>query len=374
MKRALVLSFSPIASDPRVMRQLQALQGRFELVVAGFGPAPAGDLRFVELQPEGPSPFGKLVKAGVLLAGFNEFHYWRQPLVRRTQQALAGERFDIVIANDVIALPVALKIAGTAPVLLDAHEYAPSEFEDLWRWRVFLQRFYTHLCRRYLPQVAGMVTVCQGFSEGYRQFGVDAKVWLNAPAAQDLPVRPVDSNNIKLVHHGIAVPSRKLELMIEMMKRLDPRFTLDLMLVESDAAYARKLREVAAGDARIRFRAPVPMQQIASTINAHDIGVFLLPPVNFNYRMALPNKFFEFVQARLAVAIGPSPEMARLAHQYGFGIVTETFDPAEMARRLNALQASDIEALKQRADLASRELNAEAAQQALLEEVERLAG
>jgi hypothetical protein len=218
-----------------------------------------------------------------------------------------------------------------------------------------------------------MTTVCAGFAEGYRQFGVQPQVWLNAPAAQDLPVRPVDPQRIRLVHHGIAVPSRRLELMLEIMERLDQRFTLDLILVESDPAYARRLRERAAGDARIRFRPPVPMQQIASTIHAYDIGVFLLPPVNFNYRMALPNKFFEFVQARLAVAIGPSPEMARLVRQYGLGIVTESFEPAEMAQRLNALQPADIERMKQRSDAASRELNAGTTEQVFLAEVARIA-
>ncbi|HEX2544585.1 MAG TPA: hypothetical protein VHL79_06895, partial [Ramlibacter sp.] len=154
MKRALVLSFSPIASDPRVMRQVQALQGRYALTVAGFGAAPAGELEFVALEPEAPSRTGKLVKAATLLGGLNEFHYWRMPLVQRTLAALQGRRFDVVVTNDIIALPVALKLANGTPVLLDAHEYAPREFEDLWRWRVFLQRFYTHLCRRYLPRVA----------------------------------------------------------------------------------------------------------------------------------------------------------------------------------------------------------------------------
>jgi hypothetical protein len=158
------------------------------------------------------------------------------------------------------------------------------------------------------------------------------------------------------------------------MRHLDDRFTLDLMLMEAQTPYMRKLRAAAAADPRIRFRPAVPMQQIAATINEYDIGVFLLPPVNFNYRMALPNKFFEFVQARLAVAIGPSPEMARLVQHYGFGIVTDSFDPVDLARRLNALQPADIERMKQAADVASRELNAETAARVFLAQVQTLLG
>jgi glycosyltransferase involved in cell wall biosynthesis len=374
MKRVLVLSFSPIAADPRVMRQLQALQGRCALTVAGFGPAPAGEMTFHDIGAA-PAPLvAKLAKAALLFCGLHEAYYWRWSYVRNAVSALRGQRFDLVVANDVSALPLALKLAQGAPVLLDAHEYSPLEFEDLWRWRVFFARFYTHLCRKFLPRVAAMTTVCEGIAQEYRQFGVDPKVLLNAPAPQALAPRPVDPRRIRLVHHGIGIPSRRLELMLETMRHLDERFTLDLMLMEAQTPYMRKLRAAAAADPRIRFRPPVPMQQIAAIINEYDIGVFLLPPVNFNYRMALPNKFFEFVQARLAVAIGPSPEMARLVQHYGFGIVTDSFDPVDLARRLNALQPADIEGMKQAADVASRELNAETAARVFLAEVQTLLG
>lgn len=160
--------------------------------------------------------------------------------------------------------------------------------------------------------------------------------------------------------------------MIEMMRHLDHRYTLDLMLVDTDPRYLSRLRDLAAPDSRIRFRPPVPMEEIAATINEYDIGVYLLPPVSFNSRMALPNKFFEFIQARLAVAIGPSPEMERLATRHGFGIVAPSFEPQELAGCISALSAQDIERLKHQADQASHELHAGRSTEILLAEVRRL--
>jgi hypothetical protein len=90
--------------------------------------------------------------------------------------------------------------------------------------------------------------------------------------------------------------------------------------------------------------------------------------------MALPNKFFEFVQARLAVAIGPSPEMATLVRRHGFGIVAGSFEPRELAQCIAALAPADLLAMKQRADAASRELNAARVSQVFLAEVARLVG
>ena len=93
--------------------------------------------------------------------------------------------------------------------------------------------------------------------------------------------------------------------------------------------------------------------------NEYDIGLYLLRPANFNNRFALPNKFFEFVQGRLAVAIGPSPEMARIVHEYGLGIVAEDFTPETLAQELNNLDPPAIAGFKQAAHAAADELCAE---------------
>lgn len=356
-KRVLILSFSPIATDPRVMRQMQRMNEQFNITVAGFGPKPNGDFIFHDVNASQSSLLPKLIKAFLLLVGLNEIYYWRMSYVRNTLSALIGQHFDFVVANDINSLPVALRIADGAPLLLDAHEYSPLEFEDLWYWRLFFKRFNIYLCRKYLYQVAAMTTVCQSIANAYKQFGVDPVVIPNCPFEQDLVVQKVNPHKIRLVHHGLSIPSRKLELMIEMMRHLDERYTLDLMLVETNSDYMNYLRGLAKNNPRIQFRDPVPMQEIASAINKYDIGIFLLPPVNFNYAMALPNKFFEFIQARLAVAIGPSPEMAGIAKKYGFGIVSKSFEPHEMASRIAQLSATDIDELKLKADAAAREFN-----------------
>lgn len=157
--------------------------------------------------------------------------------------------------------------------------------------------------------------------------------------------------------------------MIDLMQHLDDRFHLDLMLVEQDAATMAALRKRAAGHPRIRFIPPVAMHQIAVHTNAYDIGLFLLPPTNFNYLHALPNKFFEFMQARLAIAVGPSPEMKALVEMHGCGVVSPSFEPTDLARVIGALTHADIEAMKHASDRASRRFNAAATQSWLQAEV-----
>lgn len=373
MARILLLSLSPIASDPRVMRQIQALGDCHEVHVLGFGRAPAGVAGFVQVRESDTAGWRALWNACLLAARQYEPYYWGHAQVRELMaaaSALAAPSFDLVLANDVWVLPAALRLAQGAPVWLDAHEYAPREFEDRTAWRLLLGPFFDAICRRDLPRVARMSTVCDGIAREYTaRYGVPVAVMPNCPEPVELSVQPVQEGRVRMIHHGAAIASRRIEAMIDLMQHLDERFHLDLMLVEHDAATMAALRQRAAGHPRIRFIPPVAMPGIAAHTNGYDIGLFLLPPANFNYLHALPNKFFEFMQARLAIAIGPSPEMQALVEAHGCGVVSPSFDPADMARVLARLTRSDIEAMKHASGRASRRFNATATRAWLQAEV-----
>ena len=373
VQKILIISFSVIHTDPRVMRQVRLLENRYDVTVAGFGPKPDANVEFVDLiRPLNGLPT-KLWWGGKLLLGLSESYYWSRPEVRSALAKLDGLAFDLLLANDISALPLALRLADERPVLMDAHEYSPREFDDKWLWRLLFGRYHHDLCRRYLPQAAGMVTVCQGIADEYeRHYGVVPGVVHNAPLNQMLQPSKGESGRIRLVHHGAAIRSRHLETMIDVMAFLDSRFTLNFMLVESDPSYMRELRERAGADARIRFVQPVPMPDICKTLNEYDIGIYLLPPVNFNHEHALPNKFFEFIQARLAVAVGPSPEMVRILDNYAFGVVAKSFRPIDLATALNAIAEDDMTRFKAAADVAAASVNYETAGKVLLSKIEHL--
>lgn len=373
MKSILIISFSVIHSDPRVMRQVRLLESDYQVTVAGYGPKPDANIRFVKLEKSPASLPKKLFWAGKLLVGAFESYYWNQQQVRSAQALLSASSFDLIIANDLSSAPLALKLAGATPVLVDAHEYSPREFDDKWAWRLLFGRYNHTLCQRYLPLAAGMMTVCQGIADEYgRVYGVQPVVVHNAPLDQKLSPSPVSENQVRLIHHGASIRSRHLGVMIEMMQYLDKRFTLDFMLMESDAAYMKELRQAASTDSRIRFIEPVPMPQICQALNGYDLGVYLLPPVNFNHEHALPNKFFEFVQARLGVAIGPSTEMATLLNKYHCGVVAESFTAEALAASMNALSHDKIAEFKEASHRAAGELNYEHDGKVLLSEITRL--
>ncbi len=368
--RILILSFSEIQSDPRVMRQVRLLESRSTLTVAGHGAAPQSSCEFVSV-PRKISKFTtKLSSAITLLLSQFERHYWKQFEVRAAQDLLGGLTFDLIIANDIAALPIALLLAKGKPVMADCHEYSPREFEDKLLWRLVFGRYQNYLCRVYLPLASDVSTVCWGIANAYREnFKISPIVVVNAPPYQRLNPSPIKSGKIRMVHHGAALRSRRLEVLIDLMTHLDSRFELDLMLMESDFSYMRHMIERAANNPRIRFVPPVRMEDICSRINSYDLGVYILPPTNFNHEYSLPNKLFEYIQARLAVAVGPSPEMSRIVRRYELGVVSSSFNPSDLATELMKITDEKLMTFKEAAHAASKELSYESSAKILLNRV-----
>ena len=371
MARILVLSFSDQARDPRVHRQLQALTENHDVAAAGFG-APNLEVEFVDIRPPASDLRARRSQAAGLLRMLTrrfDGAYWGNRVVRHALRRLEGARFDAVLSNDIDTLPLALRLANGRPVVFDAHEYYPEHFSGRW-WRLTLGAHMKHLCRTYMRRASTVMTVSPGIAHRYRdELGVHAEVVMNLPERVELAPSPV-SSPIRLVHHGSAERRRGLDAMIEAMALLRGDYRLDFALVGQERDRER-LRMAAVADERISFVSPVPMPQLPSFLNSYDVGVYLLRPDSFNQLHALPNKLFEFVQARLAVVIAPSPDMAEVVRRHEVGVVADDFSPEAFARALAGLDAERLASLKSNADRAAARLNADTGRAEVLRLVDR---
>lgn len=358
MQKILILSFSDLRSDPRVRRQIFALKDRYEITTVGLADPCISGVAYLEARFPNAGAFTSFKSALALKTGRFERYCREKYALPGLRNKLENKHFDLIIANDIDALPFALSVTPLPRIFLDCHEYAPCEFEDQFLWRFFFKEFKEYLCRTYLKQCDAISTVCEGISDEYMwNFGVRPTVVTNAADYVEMSPTPVNGELVNLIHHGAAIPSRKIEQMIRMMDFLDERFMLTLMLTKNDLSYYQKLKLLAENNPRIEFRDPVSYSEIVSEISRYDIGVYILEPNSFNNYYALPNKFFEFIQARLAIAIGPSPEMGRLVQTYDLGIVAGKFEPESLALLLNGLTQEKIEYFKRRSSQAAYELS-----------------
>ncbi len=358
----LVLTYTPFAREPRALKQVRYLRDSADVATAGFGPSPFPDIPHVELPDISRQKWGvvgRFLYLAALLLRVHRVIPALSALDAETARRLGGREWDIVIAHDLWSLAAALRAGARRGVVLDLHEYAPSESEHSLVWRLTMQPYVRWMLRTLASRVALVVTVGQGIADEYRRsFGFDSTVVVNATPYHDLEPRPV-SSPLRLVHSGVAAPERRLDLMVDAVRASVGSLTLDFYLVESAPGELSALRERAAGDPRIRFRDPVPYQELVATLNGYDVGLSIFPPTTFNLAWCLPNKFFDFVQARLGVVVGPSPEMARYVEEYGFGEVLPDFTAESLARTLDALAADRVAEWKAAAHARAEELSGE---------------
>jgi hypothetical protein len=358
----LIISFTDLKRCPRSRRYITFLKSVHQLSALGLRDPEIDGVKFFKLKRRGVPRLMILAIKFIL----NFFRQYQLSLnlnfdLRHSSSELKNSSFDLIIARGIETWPFAVKISNGAKIIFDAPEYFPKEFDNEPWWRLFMQQYYIYLCNKYLKQADGVITVCDTIADEYhKNFGINVDVITNASPYYSLKPSDVDEGHIKIIHHGAAISSRKIELMLDIMQYTDERFTLDLMLVPTHPSYLKYLQRKGKGKTNVRFCPPVATDKIISHLNdRYDIGLYLLPLAGFNNSHALPNKFFEFIQARLALAISTSAEMANLVKNYDCGIVSADFSPRKMADMLNALTTKKIMYYKNQSHKAAHELSME---------------
>lgn len=373
--------------QPRVLTEIYALHNYFEIILFGEQSKlsfPFFHLNYYTFQPQvnfhlkWPVPLKKITSAFVLL--YLKFHTMRKAWAlnrqkKKNSELLLGQRPDLVIMHGTPHADWVSDVTSqhNIPLIINMHEYYPLEFEDNTIWMKDVKPVYDRLIKNYFSKANAYFVVCNTIIKKYEsEFGFRNQILVrNAKPYYNIEPSFNREKEIRMIHHGVCNRSRRLELTIDCMKYLPEHYSLDLLLVK-DEQYYPELVQYARHEKRIRFIPTVPTEEIIPLINAYDLGLFLLPPLNFNYLNALPNKLFEFIQARLAIVVSPNPEMKTLVEDHKMGIVSKDYSAAEFARAILSLSSDDINTLKQNTHKAAAVINDEEEQKKILQEVKRL--
>lgn len=353
--RLLIFSFSPIERDARVLKQVRAFADEYEVTTCGYGGSPDPRVEHLQIPDDAIKIHSKLL----LLLKRHKRQYWESVQVCEAQKLLKGRQFDLILADDLDTVPLALSLAPRYGVHADIHEYWPGLHDESLVWRLSIGAYNSWLCKTYLPQARSMSTVSRGLIAEYRRkFGLESELVMNAAPFQDREPTPTQSP-MRIVHSGAALRNRSIHTMVEAMDGLEGQATLDLFLTPNDLSYLDELKTLVESRSNVTLNEPVPYAELADTLAGFDVGVHILPPIGFNNRNALPNKLFDFVQARLAVVVGPTPEMAEFVRRYKCGAVAPGFEAQDLTAVLKRLDPSEADSLKAASHVAAREVAAD---------------
>lgn len=355
-KKILIIALTDLSKSPRPLRQIKALKDKYEIHTVGLKKSNL-ETRFFPIKKR--SIVLELLMMPFLLLKQYHFYFWSKENKIVLNQ-LRKENYSIIIVHEIRMMPLGVNIASDSQIILDAHEYSPNNFDDNFMWRFFIKQYYVDLCLKYFSRCDKIITVCDGIADLYKKnFNVKCEVITNATEYLDIEPSEINPDKIKIIHHGNASSSRKLELMIEMMDYLDKKYFLYLMLVatRTNKIYLNKLKKLSKNNKNIVFLNPIPFDNLVSYCNRFDIGIQFHPPINLNLKYGLGNKFFEFIQSRLAIAIGPAIEMEKYVKKYNLGIISNTFNPEKMAELINHQSIADLKFYKKQSNINAEKLS-----------------
>jgi len=378
--RLLIFSSRTAHNAPRIIREVNALAPAFEIYLTGSTPLKQDNVQ-ENIHEDNHIPFfDRLVHYALRKITRGRPVTLAFPLTLRQRARLVQRiRPDVVIIHEPENMPYFIRLRDQYrfKLVFNAHEYYPLEFEDRPGWVRTMGKYYFSLYHKYLHRLDLLINVCDSIAhECEKHFNTPSLVIPNAALFRSdiAPVTTSASRPVRMIQHGGCIRERHIELMIETAGLLGVGYTLDLMLMKNDRQYYEELRQLAERTDNVKLIEPVPFDEIVPVINQYDIGIYYIKPSNFNNRIALPNKLFEFIQARLCTVVSPSVEMKAVVEQNDLGRVSDDFTARAMADAVRSISVPDINYYKKKADEHAYRLSADFLSEKLLERMTALLG
>ena len=336
MKKILIMANSNMNVDPRPKRMLNLLKEDYDVSVYTRHVDDPEVQTFIINQTHS----GLIKKIAMFLSVFLKIHFFRKKYLLKDFPQFKDKKWNLVISHDLELLPLAFKLSKN--VIFDAREYYPKQFEEQAKWKLYNQAFNIYLCKKYLKKCKKVITVSPGLSSAYdKAFSIHSIVQMSLPNYKNISVNEINTP-IKIIHHGVSNRSRKIENMIDLASYLGDKFHVSLMLIPSDKVYFDELKVLCEGKSNVEIINHVNFDEIIPTLTKYDIGLFYYEPTNFNIKYCLPNKLFEYIQARLCLAIGPNPDMKYIVESENIGVVSDRFTVENLAFKIKQLTPFDI--------------------------------
>ena len=254
---------------------------------------------------------------------------------------------DVLLANDLDSL-LANYLVGrikNKPLVFDSHEYFTEVPELIHRPQV--QKVWKKIEQFIVPKIKNAYTVCDSIADLFKQeYGTDFKVVRNVPLARNDVTIPDDKkiNDTRkiILYQGALNIGRGLPQLLDAMQYVNGA----LLLIAGDGDITNELKLKTAKlklENKVRFLGKLPLNEVAYFTSQAHLGLSIEENMGLNYRFALPNKLFDYIQAGVPVIVSNLPEMAKIVSRYNLGLILQSHDPKTMATTITeALTNTDL--------------------------------
>ncbi len=242
----------------------------------------------------------------------------------------------LIISNDLDTLPASYTASRLRKVKLiyDSHELFTQVPELINRKRV--QKIWKRIEYFYITRLEHAVTVNYSISTIYRRlyktrFSVVRNVSARRVPEVQKAIREEYPGKQLIIYQGALNIGRGLELMILAMKHVDDAVFIIAGIGDIDDTLRSMVKRLKLEE-KVVFKGRLLSDQLFPLTMSCDLGISLEEDLGLNYRYALPNKLFDYIQCRIPVLCSALPEMSRIVRAYGVGVATDERDSKKLAR------------------------------------------
>lgn len=283
---------------------------------------------------------------------------------------------DIISGHDIFATYMALisnigKGKNKAKVIYDSHEFEIGRNAK----RGALARKIMYLAEKFVvKRVDETIVVSDSIAQEIKKiYKLDKApcVVRNIPEKWDVDKEEIRERSAELKarmkgvkhiisYHGIVVPSRGIEIAIDMTEKVND-FGLIVVGYAMSEDYLESLKKMVAEkgiEDRVLFLGAVQNSDLWRYIGAADLSVLMLPPVSASYYYSLPNKLFEAIQSETPLIASDFPEIRAVVDKYKIGVIAKWDDTDDIVAKAQGLLSDEklYEETKKNVSLAKEEL------------------
>jgi glycosyltransferase involved in cell wall biosynthesis len=253
---------------------------------------------------------------------------------------LIRSKVDIIVSNDLDTLTACYLASGIIrkKLIFDSHELF-HEVPELVH-RPHIRKIWLMLEKLMVRRIDAGFTVCKPIADYYENrynvsFGVIRNLSRYKPRLS--PIELVRNQNpAVIIYQGVLNLGRGLELAIESMKYIS---NASLWIIGDGDVRDQllKLTKDKGLTEKVEFIGRIPLEELDQYTQHASIGLSLEENLGLNYQYALPNKLFDYIQARMPVIVSDLPEMKAIVEKYGIGSILINRTPQALAEIINTL-------------------------------------
>lgn len=260
---------------------------------------------------------------------------------------LLFNKVDLIFANDLDTLPAAFlahKLKRRSKIVYDSHELFTEAPELEGR---FVKKIWERIEKLIFPRLTNIITVNDSIAEIFKAKYLRSIVvirnvsekfdWNEVKSKKELGI-PVDKEIIIVQGSGLNI-DRGIEEAILAMQLIDNA----ILLIVGDGDVipnAKELVKTHQLETKVLFFGKRTYKELMQFTRHASIGLALDKPKSLNYRFALPNKLFDYIQANTAIICSNLVEIKKIVEKYDIGVSINEISTESIAKAINELLAN----------------------------------